>query len=116
MELQSAKEAGYLPGLAYLDTARGIGPIVEKFPNGLQEKWVLHGSRYKDDRRGHFSPFYYFTEVFCYEAHSRNDLSSALSANSVAPGRIEISGSRYPLTKTHTEQMSLCWGPRGERY
>lgn len=52
MALQSAQGAGYLAGLADLDPARGIGPIVEKFPNGLQEKWVLHGSRYKDDRRG----------------------------------------------------------------
>ena len=27
MEFQSAKEDGYLPALAFLDTARGIGPI-----------------------------------------------------------------------------------------
>ena len=30
MELQGAREEGYLTGLTYLDTARGIGPIVEK--------------------------------------------------------------------------------------
>lgn len=28
MELLSAKEDGYLPGLAYLDTVRGFRPIV----------------------------------------------------------------------------------------
>lgn len=56
MELNSAKEDVYLPGLAYLDTARGIGPIVEKLPYGLQEKWLSHGSRYKDEHRGHFPP------------------------------------------------------------
>jgi len=30
MEVQCAKEDGYLPALSYLDTARGIGPIVAK--------------------------------------------------------------------------------------
>lgn len=33
MELLSAKEDGYLPGLSYLDTAHGIGPHVEKLPS-----------------------------------------------------------------------------------
>lgn len=32
MELEIAKEEGYLPGLGYLDIARGIQPIVEKLP------------------------------------------------------------------------------------
>ena len=36
-EIQGAKEDGYLTGLAYLDTSRGIGPIVEKLPYQLQE-------------------------------------------------------------------------------
>ncbi len=45
MELLSAKEDGYLPGLAYLDTARGIRPIVEKLPYSLQEKWISQGSK-----------------------------------------------------------------------
>lgn len=33
MELQAAKDDRYLPGLAYLDTACGINPIVEKLPH-----------------------------------------------------------------------------------
>ncbi|XP_043105115.1 uncharacterized protein LOC122351832 [Puntigrus tetrazona] len=32
MELQSAKAEGDLPGLAFLDTARGVNPIVQKLP------------------------------------------------------------------------------------
>ncbi|XP_026159937.1 uncharacterized protein LOC113128663 [Mastacembelus armatus] len=40
MELLAAKDDGYLPGLAYLDTPRGIKPIVEKLPPRLQEKWL----------------------------------------------------------------------------
>lgn len=31
-EIECAKEGGYLPGLLYLDTARGVNPIVEKLP------------------------------------------------------------------------------------
>lgn len=34
MEVQCAKEDGYSPGLSYLDTARGIEPIVTKLPYG----------------------------------------------------------------------------------
>ena len=37
LELEAAKNEGYLPGLRFLDTSRGINPIVEKLPYGLQE-------------------------------------------------------------------------------
>lgn len=43
LELESAKDNGYLPGLSYLDTARGVGPIVDKLPFHLQEKWMSIG-------------------------------------------------------------------------
>lgn len=46
-EIESAKQEGYLPGISYLDTVRGINPIVEKLPYGLQDKWMMEGSRYK---------------------------------------------------------------------
>ncbi len=35
MELQCAKEDGYLAALSYLDTARGNEPIVLKLPYAL---------------------------------------------------------------------------------
>lgn len=59
MELLSAKQDGYLPGLAYLDTARGIKPIVEKLPHNLQERWVSEGFKYKEEWRVAYplSPF-----------------------------------------------------------
>lgn len=60
MEIQGAKEDGYLTGLSYLDTSRGIGPIVDKLPYGLQEKWVSSGSWYKELNNGCFPPFSYF--------------------------------------------------------
>ncbi|XP_030209647.1 uncharacterized protein LOC115541880 [Gadus morhua] len=82
MELQGAREEGYLTGLTYLDTARGIGPIVEKLPYGLQEKWLTVGSRFKEENNGHFPPFDYFADFICHEARRRNDPSFILSCAS----------------------------------
>ena len=44
LELEAAKQDGYLPGLSYLETSRGVSPIVEKLPYGLQETWTSYGS------------------------------------------------------------------------
>ncbi|KAL2082436.1 hypothetical protein ACEWY4_022254 [Coilia grayii] len=77
MEVQCAKEDGYLPGLSYLDTTRGIEPIVSKLPYGLQEKWISAGSRFKEENGGRFPPFDFFTRFMCYEAKKRNDPSFA---------------------------------------
>lgn len=38
LELEYAKAGGYLPGLTYLDTSRGVNPIVEKLPFSLPRK------------------------------------------------------------------------------
>ncbi len=48
MEIQGAKEDGYLTGLSYPDTLREIAPIVDKLLYGLQDKWVTPGSLYKE--------------------------------------------------------------------
>lgn len=45
LELELAMDEGCLPGLAYLNTAREINPIVEKLSYGLREKWVTAGSQ-----------------------------------------------------------------------
>ncbi|XP_054867909.1 uncharacterized protein LOC129347292 [Amphiprion ocellaris] len=79
MEIQGAKEEGYLKGLSYLDTARGIGPIIEKLPYGIQDKWLTVGSRYKEEYKGQFPPFDYFTSFICNEACRRNDPSFLFS-------------------------------------
>lgn len=47
MELQSAKVEGDLPSLSFLDTSRGVNPIVQKLPPRLQEKWISAGASYK---------------------------------------------------------------------
>lgn len=79
MKVQGAKEEGYLTGLSYLDTARGIGPIIEKLPYGIQEKWLTVGSKFKEESKGQFPPFYYFTSFICNEACRRNDPSFMFS-------------------------------------
>ncbi|XP_060787651.1 uncharacterized protein LOC132892997 isoform X2 [Neoarius graeffei] len=73
IELLSAKEDGYLPGLTVLDTARGINPIVEKLPFGLQEKWIYEGSKFKATHNVTYPPLSYFTDFVCYNAKIRND-------------------------------------------
>lgn len=74
-EIEGAKEDGYLTGLSYLDTPRGITPIVEKLPFGLQERWVSTASFYKEENCGQFLPFEQFCKFVCYKAKKRNDPS-----------------------------------------
>ncbi|KAL1254895.1 hypothetical protein QQF64_012956 [Cirrhinus molitorella] len=82
MEILAAKGDAYLPGLAYLDTPRGINPIVEKLPVSLQEKWLFAGSRFKEENKVSFPPFSFFTNFVCSEAKARNDPSFKLSNSS----------------------------------
>lgn len=82
MELLSAKDDGYLPGLSYLDTPRGINPIVEKLPINLQEKWLSTGSRYKEQYAVSYPPFSFFADFVNSEAKARNDPSFVLTNNS----------------------------------
>lgn len=78
-ETESAKMKGYLPGLSYLDTARGIAPIFEKLPFALQEKWMQQGSRYKQEHNVSFPPFSFLSTFIRNEAHMRNDPSFKLN-------------------------------------
>lgn len=72
-ELEAAKRGGLTPGLAYLDTARGVNPIVEKISHNLQEKWVSQGSRYKEDYKVALPPFRFFIK-------QRLEMTPALSS------------------------------------
>ncbi|KAL4006299.1 tumor suppressor p53-binding protein 1 [Sarotherodon galilaeus] len=75
LELEAAKLDGYLPGLSYLDTSRGIQAIVEKLPYNLQEKWMNIGSKYKHDYGVSFPPFTVFVNFIRTEARTRTDPS-----------------------------------------
>ncbi|CAE1279280.1 unnamed protein product [Acanthosepion pharaonis] len=52
-----AREDGNLPGLAYLDTARGLRPFITKLPSSLQDRWLSVGSEYKERHQVTFPPF-----------------------------------------------------------
>ncbi|XP_073510708.1 uncharacterized protein [Phyllobates terribilis] len=75
MELYVAKTQGDLMGLTFLDTARGVNPIVQKLPYNLQDKWLMHGSRYKQINNVPFPPFNVFVNFVSEQARIRNDPS-----------------------------------------
>lgn len=81
LELECAKAEGFLPGLAFLDTARGVNPIAEKLPYSLQEKWITKGSRFKEEHGVAFPPFPVFSQFIRQQAKVRNDPSFAFTAS-----------------------------------
>ena len=96
MKLQSAKEDGDLPRLVTLDAARGIHPLVQKLPFGLQERWMFWGSEYKDHNRVPFPPFIAFVDFISHQAKVRNDPSFRVTPHndrvSWQPEKMTISG------------------------
>ncbi|KAL7878880.1 hypothetical protein AOLI_G00098540 [Acnodon oligacanthus] len=78
LELQAAKADGDLLGLTYLDTPRGINPVVHKLPFYLQEKWLSLGSKYKEEHNVSYPPFSYLVEFVSHQTKIRNDPSSSL--------------------------------------
>ncbi|XP_060126117.1 uncharacterized protein LOC132591490 isoform X1 [Zootoca vivipara] len=83
MELQVAKSEGDLPGLTFLDTARGVNPIVQKLPYNLQEQWIAHGSKFKRKHNVPYPPFSVFVDFVNQQAKMRNDPSFDFSLSSV---------------------------------
>lgn len=57
LELEAARKDGFLPGLSYLNTPRGVNPITQKLPYNLLEKWISVGSKYKEDHQVQYPPF-----------------------------------------------------------
>ncbi|XP_077320914.1 uncharacterized protein LOC143943186 [Lithobates pipiens] len=77
LELEAAKAGGYLPGLSYLDTARGVKPVIEKLPYRLPERWITQASKYKEDHQVAFSPFSFLTKFIVNQSKILNDSSFA---------------------------------------
>lgn len=75
MELDAAKAEGDLPGLAYLDTPRGVNAIAQKFTYGIQVKWLSRGSSCKQLHCVPFPPFSLFVAFIYQQAQIRNDPS-----------------------------------------
>ncbi|KAK0139185.1 hypothetical protein N1851_024265 [Merluccius polli] len=115
MELLSAKDDGYLPGLSYLDTPRGINPIVEKLPINLQEKWLSTGSRYKERCAVSYPPFSFFADFVNGEAKARNDPSFVVMNNSRTPFRNDRPIAKHDGVRTtiavHKTDLSAAAGP-----
>ncbi|KAK0147466.1 hypothetical protein N1851_013070 [Merluccius polli] len=115
MELLSAKDDGYLPGLSYLDTPRGINPIVEKLPINLQEKWLSTGSRYKEHCAVSYPPFSFFADFVNGEAKARNDPSFVVMNNSCTPFRNDRPIAKHDGVRTtiavHKIDLSAAAGP-----
>lgn len=105
-ELESAKSEGYLPGLSYLDTARGVTPTVAKLPYSLQERWLAHGSQYKEQYNVCFPPFAFFTVCICNEAHGRNDPSFIFSTLHTVSTNSSHRFSTYALKLERLERRS----------
>lgn len=74
-ELYAAKQDELYPGLAYLDTARGVAPIIEKLPYNLQERWMFYGSQIKREHQIYFPPFSVFVNFIQTQAKARNNPS-----------------------------------------
>ncbi len=107
LELESAKTGGHLPGLAILDTARGVNPIIEKLPFNLQERWITHGAKYKEDHRVSFPPFGFFVQFICDQARIRNDPSFSLSMQShLKQEKFSRLSNRIPVSVRKTEVLA----------
>lgn len=121
-ELQAAKEDGYLAGLSYLDTSRGIKPIIEKLPYNMQEKWLYFGTRYKQEHSVSFPPFSVLVNFISSEARARTDPSFTLfmqapperkskwerpTKASVYVHKTQVSGT----TKSETRESTDCIDP-----
>ncbi|XP_056377073.1 uncharacterized protein LOC130273782 isoform X1 [Hyla sarda] len=106
LEIEAAKSSGYLPGLSYLDTARGVDPIIEKLPFNLQERWVTQASRYKKDHRVAFPPFAFLAEFIVDQAETRNDPSFAfLNKRTASSPKVE---QKHPTPyKEHRATVSV---------
>lgn len=83
LELEYAQSENYLPGLSFLDTPRGINPIVEKLPYGLQESWVKQGTKYKRDNGAVYPPFSYFVQFINDYAEMKTDPSFMLQGSNI---------------------------------
>uniref|UniRef100_A0A8C5PN57 1-acyl-sn-glycerol-3-phosphate acyltransferase delta n=1 Tax=Leptobrachium leishanense TaxID=445787 RepID=A0A8C5PN57_9ANUR len=75
MELRVAKAEGDLPGLSYLDSARGIHSLAQKLPYELHERWITHGCNYKRDHNVPFPPFSEFVDFVDRQARMKDDPS-----------------------------------------
>lgn len=127
-EVQALKDDGDIPGLAALDTARGIRQIVEKLPSSIGDKWAAYGAKYKRQHQVSFPPFSIFAGFVEQQADDRNDPSfyrtmdiqtprgpERTSRGEVSVHRIEVNPKNCerlcPIHKT-PHPLRKCWAFR----
>lgn len=122
LELEAARADGFLPGLSYLDTSRGITPIVQKLPYSLHDKWVSLASRYKENHQASYPPFSFFAKFVCDQAKTLNDPSFAPLTSGWRTGKPEHpfkSNMKIPISVKKTEvssnSKSMQASPSGKR-
>ncbi|XP_025752713.1 uncharacterized protein LOC109204590 [Oreochromis niloticus] len=122
LELEAARADGFLPGLSYLDTSRGITPIVQKLPYSLHDKWVSLASRYKENHQASYPPFSFLAKFVCDQAKTLNDPSFAPLTGGWRTGKPEHpfkSNMKIPISVKKTEvsssSKSMQASPAGKR-
>lgn len=103
LELELAKAEGHSPGLAFLDTARGVNPIVEKLPHTLQEKWISCASKFKTNHNVAFPPFSVFSQFVREQARIRNDPSFFFLSTGVGKAERPIRYNRTQISVRKTD-------------
>lgn len=85
-----------LHGLAFLNTARGVNPIVQKRPFSLQEKWA-------------YPPFGYVVDFVCQEASVKNDPSFNFVPHlDMVPGTAEIAWKPYRQREVSVHKTEIA--------
>ncbi|XP_051813210.1 uncharacterized protein LOC110970024 isoform X1 [Acanthochromis polyacanthus] len=106
LEVELAKAEGYSPGLAFLDTARGVNPFIEKLPYSLQEKWISQASKYKADRNVTFPPFFIFSRFVQEQACIRNDPSFSFLSGTQPKYDKPIKSSTRPMISVKRTEIA----------
>ncbi|KAG1927244.1 hypothetical protein F2P79_024382 [Pimephales promelas] len=115
-ELDAARVDGFLPGLSYLDTSRGITPIVQKLPFHLQEKWITTASYYKEQHHASYPPFPVFVKFVCDKAKTLNDPSFAPLLSTSGPSVCRPERMIKPNFKTAVSvRKTEILAPKGNR-
>lgn len=105
LEVVSAKADSHLPGLSYLDTARGVNPIVAMLSYNLQNKWVTQGSRYKEENEVAFPPFSFFSKFIRGLAKTRNNPNFVFG--SLSPATVNTPKNDKPPTRHSNRKASV---------
>ena len=104
MELHSAKVEGDLPGLSFLDTSRGVNPIVQKLPPRLQEKWISAGTSYKRQNQVPYPPFAFFADFVTQQARMMSDPSFNFITHSDLGAKTE----KAPWKPSRQQEVSVA--------